>query len=222
MSTTRRNRCGEAGGLRSCLIVLIAGALLMIGGFAYLRASGTPDLGPAPDGQLDGSDEHSIAVAMATKLAPALVLAPHATATLSERDLTVLVRQHDPDPTRFRDPEVRARDGRLLLSARTSLGPFDVLAVGRLRLSLIGGAGGDPDIRVDIEEVDAGNLTLPEVARARIEDRIQTSSSLRGVLSSSPELTRLRPYLDCVRVAPDGVVLGFHRPGTSSDPGGCG
>jgi len=217
---SRRRR--QTGLGRGCAILIGAAVVfLALVGIVILRATATPDLGLPPRGPDHGQDQRSIAVSMAERLAPGLLLAPHATVTLSEQDVTVILRENDPEPDRFRDPEARFRDGKVVIDAHTSLGPVNIVAVGRVALILVSGNGQPPDVSVDIAEIDAGNLTLPGFIRDAIRQRIESSVTLNGVFGSDPRLSQLRPYLDCVAVSSDSVVLGFHRPGAAADPQGC-
>jgi hypothetical protein len=186
-----------------------------------VRATATPDLGAAPRGPSAGKSEVEIAFSLAAQLGPALAVAPHAQARLSEQDLTVVVRGSNPDPDRFHNPEARLRDGLVVVSAVTDLGPFTVTAVGRAALQLVQTDGSNRDVSVDIRQIDAGNLSLPGAVRSSIAQRIEGSITLRRLFASDPIISRLRPYLDCVAVTGDSLVLGFHRPDAAAKPDGC-
>lgn len=220
MSPTRGGRQHGGLALRLALVGTLA-VLVTCGGVGYVRLTAVPDLGPPPRGPAAGASQIQIAASMATTLVRGLLTSSHATVTLSEQDLTVLVRAHNPDPQSFHDPEARVRAGLLVVSAATNLGPVAVTAVGRLALSVVSGDGGGPDIAADVREVDAGEVSLPARVRDSITERIEGSVSLRSVLASDATLSHLRPYLDCVAVLSDGVRLGFHRPTAAAEPSAC-
>jgi hypothetical protein len=217
--TRHRHQRGLGRGCAVLIGAALVVVLLLV--YGYVRATSTPDLGAPPRGPEHGQDQRSIAVSMAARLAPGLLLAPHATVSVSEQDLTVIIRENDSEPDRFRDPEARVRDGKVVIDAHTSVGPLSVIAVARLGLALATGNGQPPDVRVDIAAIDAGSLSLPWFVRDAIRQRIESSVTLNGVFSSNPDLNRLRPFLDCVAVTSQDVLLGFHRPGTDANPQGC-
>lgn len=186
----------------------------------WVAAASTPDLGPAPGGPGDGDSVFAIATGLATRLRPELARSPHATVGLSERDLTVIAREENPQPQRFRDPEVRVRDGLLVVDARTDVGPVAVVAVGRFRVQLVTGGDGSPDIGLSLTSVQAGRLPLPGFVGRLVQDRLERALGFGGILGATP-LAVFRPELDCVAVVPGALVLGFHRPGAAADPRGC-
>jgi hypothetical protein len=180
-----------------------------------------PDLGPDPQGPLHGSTDTDLAVYAVTQLLGLLspVGTSHATVTLSEQDLTAVARQNATD--RFANPMVRVRDGEVVVSGNASYAGFGVIGVGRLSLGIAAGADGNPDVAASIDEIDAGRLTLPTFLRDAIAQQVQSRVQLGGILQADPRLRGLRPALECVKVVPTGVVLGFHRPGASADPATC-
>jgi hypothetical protein len=208
---------------RGCLVlVVIVVALLVAGGVLSAMALSTPDLGAPPGGRDDGDSEPAIAAAIAARLGPQLIAHEHGVVALSEHDLTVLVRENNPQPDRFRDPQARLRDGLVVIDARTPVGPFTVDAVGRLALRLSSGSDGLPRVAAQFRAVQVGSLGLPDFAAQAVQDRIQQAFDLQDVLSSNEFLRLARSSLDCVAVAGDGVRLGFHRPGAAQAPGDCG
>ena len=223
MGAPRRRDIGaDAGGLviRLALllvVVAVAAAAALLG----VSATAAPDLGDAPRGPADGPDQPTIAATLGTRLATALLVQPTALASLSEADLTVIVRAGNPHPDSFGDPEARVRDGLVVVDGATDVGPLHVTAVGRFAVSLVHDADGTPDIAAALREVDAGKLTLPGFVRDRLASDLEASAGIGRVLSSAPSLFRLRPFLDCVAVSADSVVLGFHRPGSAPAPGAC-
>lgn len=198
------------------LVLVVAG-----GGFVAWQASAAPDLGAAPRGPDDGSTRLEIAATMGRKAAAGLALAPHTVVTLSEQDLSTVLRTSNPDAQHFRDPEARVRDGLVVIDAHTSLGPLGFVAVGRVSLSLVCPPDGAPDVAADVRGISAGRMPLPGWAVSQIRDRIGRDIDLHGLLADA-QLDPIRPYLDSVQVTGDGVALGFHRPGIlqSNDP--CG
>lgn len=225
MSPRRRRRPGEAGLIRGCLGLLLLLALLGSSGTTYvlIRATTAPDLGAAPLGTNHGDTEAAIAAYTVTTLASLLLPGhPHQAVRLSEHDMTVEIAAHLPPTDELRDPQARIRDGRLLVSGQTSLGPIGVVGVGRLGLHLTLGPDGLPDIAADIQEIDAGSLTLPAPVRNAIADRIDRAFDLNDLLVASPELTALRGELECVTVQADAVVIGFHAVDAGPDRATCG
>ena len=218
----RAPRHDQRGGIVGKAFLLLLVAALVAVGVLVIRATAAPDLGDPPRGPLDGAAEAAIAVALASRLAPALLVQPTARVSLSEQDLTVIVRQANPRPDSFHDPEARVRDGLVVVSGAANAGPVHITAVGRFAVSLVQDPDGLPDIAVHLREVDAGQLTLPGFARDALAPRVDDTAAIGRILASAPAMARLRPYLDCVAVGADSVVLGFHRPGAAAAPQGCG
>ena len=218
----RRAHRADAGGLVIRLALLVVAVLVVAATVLVVRGTGSPGLGDPPRGPAAGPDEPAIAATLAARLATALLLHPTALVSLSEEDLTVIVRAANPHPDTFRDPEARVRDGLVVVDGATDVGPLHVTAVGRFTVSLFQDADGTPDIAAVLREVDAGELTLPGFVRDRLASDLGASAGIGRVLSSAPSLSRLRPYLDCVGVTADSVVLGFHRPRAAPAPGACG
>jgi hypothetical protein len=207
---------------RGCGCALAAAALLVILVVVLaVQALASPDLGPAPGGTDDGSDQTAIAVRLGGSLATQLLAGEHGHVDLSERDLTVLVREHDPDSERFQDPEVRVRGSQVVIDARTPFGPFTVVAVARMALARLVDANG-PRVSGTFQATQVGNLGLPDQVTSALQDRVQQAFDLQDLLTASPILSLARQALECVRVG-DGVVrLGFHRPGAVEQPQACG
>lgn len=218
---TRRR--GESGLVRGLLLVtLLLTGTAGCGGYAYWRASSAPDLGAAPRGPAHGADERALAVYAATQFTLGLASGHlHATVALSEQDLTVILRSHTGQTPEFSDPQARVRGGLIVVDGRTTWGPLSVVGVGRLAASLVTGPDGQPDVGLDITEIDAGSLTLPAVLRNAIADQIKASAQLDALLASS-QLRAIRPDLDCVAVTGDALVLGVHAPEVAPMPGACG
>lgn len=208
---------------RGCLVALtIAAVLVALTGVLGALALSTPDLGPAPGGTDHGDNELAIAASLGGSLAAQLALAPHGVIALSEHDLTVLIRENNPAPVRFRDPQVRVRDGLVVIDAHTPVGPFTVDAVARMALSRTIGADQLPQVTATFTRVQVGSLGLPDFAAHALQDRVQQAFDLQDVLTSNEYLRLARAALDCVLVAADGVRLGFHRPGVDAQAGDCG
>jgi len=192
--------------------LLLVAVLIAGGGFVTWESTAAPELGAAPRGPDDGHTRLQIAAVMGRKAAQGLALAPHTVVTLSEKDITTVLRSSIPDPQQFRDPEGRVRDGLVVIDVRTKLGPVDITAVGRVALSLVCPADGAPDVAADVNSISAGRMPLPGWAVTQIRDRISRDIDLHGLLADA-QLDPIRPYLDSVAVTADGVALGFHRPG---------
>lgn len=185
------------------------------------QALASPDLGPVPGGSDDGSTETAIAVHLGATLVTQLAALEHGHVDLSEHDLTVLVRENNPDTTRFQNPEVRVRGAQVVIDARTPVGPFTLVAVAKMALARTQDSGG-PRVSGTFEAVQVGNLGLPGQVTSALQDHVQQAFDLQDLLSASPVLSLARSALECVRVG-DGVVrLGFHRPGAVADTAACG
>ena len=194
------------------MALLLVAVLIAAGGLLTWQSTAAPDLGAAPRGPDDGHTRLQIAAVMGRKAAQGLALAPHTVVTLSEKDITTVLRSSIPDPQQFRDPEGRVRDGLVVIDVRTKLGPVDITAVGRVALSLVCPADGAPDVAADVNSISAGRMPLPGWAVTQIRDRISRDIDLHALLADA-QLDPIRPYLDSVAVTADGVALGFHRPG---------
>ena len=194
------------------MALLLVAVLIAAGGLLTWQSTAAPDLGAAPRGPDDGHTRLQIAAVMGRKAAQGLALAPHTVVTLSEKDITTVLRSSIPDPQQFRDPEGRVRDGLVVINVRTKLGPVGITAVGRVALSLVCPADGAPDVAADVNSISAGRMPLPGWAVTQIRDRISRDIDLHGLLADA-QLDPIRPYLDSVAVTADGVALGFHRPG---------
>ena len=106
------------------LVVLVVGGIVVV-----TKALAAPDLGAAPGGTVHGSSAAVIAAALGGAAATQLLAMDHAVVTVSERDLTVIATARNPSPARFRNPQARVRNGYIVVSADTSVGPFGVTAV---------------------------------------------------------------------------------------------
>lgn len=219
----RAGRRGERGLLR-LVAALSAAALVVligIGVVAYVRMTTTPDLGAPPSGPAHGATDNALAAYAVTQLAP--LLRPggggHATVLLSEQDLTLEARLRNADV--LGDPQVRVRDGAVVVSGVASVLGVGVTAVGHLHVHMSTGSDGLPDVGVDIDEIDAGSLTLPGFLRDAIAGQIRQQVALDSLLSADPKLQLLRGQMECVAVHSDGLVLGFHQPLTSVEPSTC-
>jgi hypothetical protein len=192
--------------------LLLLAALVAGGGVVTWQATAAPDLGAPPRGPDDGHTRLQIAATMGRRAAQGLALAAHTVVTLSEQDITTVLRSSNPDPQHFQDPEGRVRDGVVVIDARTRLGPIGITAVGRVALSLVCPPDGAPDVAADVTSISAGRMPLPGWAVTQIRDRISRDVDLHALLADA-QLDPIRPYLDSVAVTADGVALGFHRPG---------
>jgi hypothetical protein len=213
-----RRRVGRSCGCLVAVVALVA-VLLSIGA---IQAFATPDLGAQPGGSNDGETQNAIAARLGTSLIGQFVLRPHAVVSISEHDLTVLVREHNPNPSRFQQPATRVRDGLVVIDARTPAGPFTMWAVARLALSTSTDSSGMPRVSADFRSVQLGSLGLPDVVAHALQDRIQQAFDLQDLLSADPNLKLARQALECVQVSSSAVRIGFHRPDAAGDPHGCG
>jgi hypothetical protein len=212
-----RRRIGRGCGCLLAGLAVLLVALIVLA----TQALASPDLGPAPGGADDGDSDVAIAAHLGGELAAALIAGEHGHVDLSERDLTVLVRQHNPDTGRFQNPDVRVRDGLVVIDAHTPAGPFTVVAVARMALSRTRDANG-PRVTGTFRAVQVGNLGLPDQVTSALQDHVQQAFNLQDLLSAGPVLSLARSALECVRVG-DGVVrFGFHRPGAPEDLAACG
>ena len=159
----------RAGGVVALLVVLV---LIAGGAMLTWRAAAAPELGAPPRGPDDGHTRLEIAAAMGRKAAQGLALGPHTVVTLSEKDLTTVLRSSISDAQQFQDPEARVRDGLVVIDVRTRLGPMDITAVGQAALSLVCPADGAPDVAADVRSISAGRMPLPGWAMSQVRDRI--------------------------------------------------
>jgi hypothetical protein len=222
MNATPTSRAGEAGLFRGCclgLILLVALAAAAV--FAGIRALAAPDLGPAPTGSAHGSSEALIAAALAGDAGTQLLTSDHAVVILSERDLTVIAVAHNPDPIKYRSPQARIRNGYVVVSADSSVGPFGVTPVVRLALQF-SNATGSPQIAVQVIDFAVGQLGLPGVIADRLDSRGTSTLNLATLFASNSPLKMLSDALECVTVQPEGVHVAFHRPGVAADASRCG
>ena len=210
----------EAGLVGKVALVLVV-AVVAFTAWTYLRLSSTPDLGAAPQGPGHGDSDAALAAYTLVSLVGLLHPAgsAQATVTLTEQDLTTIARGRA--SSALANPQVRVRDGKLVVSGGARVLGVGVTAVGRLGLQLVDGSDGIPDISATIDEIDAGQLTLPGFLRDAIANQVQSQSHLDDVLQADVRLELLRPALECVAVVPAGVVLGFHRPLAAPDPSRC-
>ena len=192
------------------LVVLCAAAVVLL-----VRLTATPAfLSGPPPGPDDGGSTQAIAARLAADLAVQLGRGTTDPAvTVSDRDLTVVAAAENPDPGTFTDVQVRTGGGRLLLSARSHLGPLPVFVTVRLIPHLV---GGDPQIRVD--EIDVGDQVLPGFMRTMVDPRGQAVLDL-GTVVGAMHAAGLQ--IGCVAVVRTGVVLGFQRVGAHPDPSPC-
>jgi hypothetical protein len=215
----RRQR--ERGVVRGCCAGLIL-LLVVLGGLAFVadRALAAPLLGPPPAGPSHGANELSIAVVVGEQMVAQLLTGSHGVVVLSEQDLTVLAIANNPHPDRYREVQVRVRDGLVVASAHISAGPFSPTAVAHIGLSLRPGPSG-PVVAAQIPEVDVGLIGVPGFLAADLVEQIDAALSLDRLFAIAPQLTALRADLECVAVVPGGVAVGIHSPDVPADSSSC-
>ena len=220
MSGARRR--GEAGLLRGCCLGLVL-VVVALAGSAFLadRAIAAPELGAAPLGPDHGDSQAAVATASGMQLTAELTAQPHGVVVLSEHDLTVIAAERNPHPDALHNIAARLRNGQVVVSAEHPVGPFTVIPVARLSLSL-DQSGSTPAVRVQLVEVDIGELTVPGFLRDWLAGSLGPSLPIDQIFNSTPALQSVRDNLECIVVAADGVRIGVHRPGTTPDPAVCG
>ncbi len=203
--------------LRGCcfglvLVVILVAATVFVG----VRAMAAPDLGPPPGGTSHGGSDVVIAAALAGDAGTQLIVGEHAVVVLSEHDLTVIAQARNPAPNRFRNPQARIRTGDVVVSADTSLGPLGVTAVATFQLILTDSAAAT-SITAKAVDYAVGQLPVPGFLAERYDPRGSATLNLTQLFASNAALELLSKLLECVSVRPDGVHVGFHRPGSTPD-----
>ena len=215
-------RCAQSGVVRGCcLLIVLVVAVLGASAFIADRALAAPSLGATPAGPDHGESEAAIALTLGAQLAAELLAQPDGVVTLSEHDLTVLARAHNPHPNSLRNVSARVRDGLVVVEAEHHYGPFTVMPVARISVALSTAASA-PLIATHMVELDVGELTLPGFIRDRLVGSLAPALSVNPLFARSAAMRALRAYLECVVVAQDGVRIGVHRPGTTPQPSVCG
>lgn len=206
--------------MRGCCLLLVL-LVLLAGAGAYLaeRAFASPDLGAGPAGPDDGEDQRQIALTLGAQLVSQLISGGHGRVTLSEHDLTVLARAHNPHPDRYTNLVARIRDNLLVISGNDRFGPLSLEPVLHIALALTGTTVSS--IALQVQQVDIGELTLPGFLRDRVSESIPSAISIPSLFGAGPVTAALSDDIDCVTVAGDGVVVGVHRPGVSPDQSTC-
>jgi len=222
MIARRQSRSGQAGLVRGCCLGLVLVAALAVAGVIFAsRALAAPDLGSPPGGTAHGSSEAVIAAALSGDAATQLVAGDHAVVALSERDLTVIANARNPSPDRYRNPQARIRNGEVVVSADTSIGPFGVTAVATFAL-LLSNAGGSSQVTVQAVDYAVGQLGIPGFIGDRLDPRGSASLNLTALFASNLALEALSKSMDCLAVRSGGVRIGFHRPGVAPSASACG
>jgi hypothetical protein len=213
-------RRAPQGLMRGCC-ALVAVAVVVLGFVVFLtvRVVAAPDLGAAPRGPGHGESQTAIAVSLGAQVVAQLLVQPHATVTLSEHDLTVLVGEHVAKA--LTDATVRTRGGQVVVSGQHPVGPFTVTPVAHLALTL-DTTKSPPSLGSQIVELDLGQLGLPGFIRDRILGSLASSIDLDQVFNGSPALKALRANLECVAVVDDGLRIGVHSPLAAADTSICG
>jgi hypothetical protein len=202
--------------LRGCCFGLVLLVIVVAAtSFVTVRALAAPNLGAPPGGTSHGSSEVLIAAALAGEAAVQLIGADHAVVVLSERDLTVIAQARNPSPDRYRDPQARIRGDDVVVSADTDVGPLGVTAVATFQLVLSDTAAATKIIAQPVAYA-VGQLGVPGFVADRIDSRGSQTLNLTQLFASNPALLALSKLLECLSVRPDGVHVGFHRPGSTS------
>jgi hypothetical protein len=213
---------GEQGIVRGCCAgLLLLFALVAGGAFLADRALAAPVLGAAPAGPSHGDTEVAIAVSLGTAMGVELLAGSHGVVVLSEQDLTVLADANNPQPAKYRDLQVRVRDGLLVAAAQISVGPFNPTAVLHVSLSLQPGEKG-PLVAAQVPEIDIGLLSVPSFLGNALVREIDSALSLDRLFSVDPRLNALRGDIECVSVVSGGVAVGVHDPGVPTVASSCG
>lgn len=222
MTATKTSRAAQAGLVRGCCLgLLVLAAVAIFAAVEGFRALADPDLGAQPGGTSHGTDLVLIAAELAGDAGTQLLTAEHAVVVVSEQDLTVIALARNPSPDRFRNPQVRIRNGLLVLSAQSSIGPFGVTPVARTQL-VFSDPSGSPQISTRTVDYAVGQLGLPQWLGDRLDPVASTTISFAKLFAANPILLTLSQALECVSVQPDGVHVGFHRPLSIADPSRCG
>lgn len=220
--TRRSNRfTGEAGLFRGCCLGLVL-VLALIAAAAYFgdRALAGPSLGAAPAGPDDGESQLQIAIALGAHAVTGLIVAPHATVTISEHDLTVLAQAHNRHPDQYTNLQARVRDKLLVISANTHAGPFNVTPV--LHIAPILQGSNAVSIALQVRQLDVGQLTLPGFVRDHFLGDLPSVVSISALFGAAPALDALSNSIECLAVTAKGLVIGLHRPGIAPNPATCG
>lgn len=221
MIGARRRRAAEAGLVRGCCLGIALLLVLVVGGVVLTtRAVAAPDLGQPPGGVAHGSTELLLAASLAADAAGQLLHGEHAVVVVSERDLTMIAQRRNPSPDRFRDPQVRIRNGHIVVSGDTSVGPLGVTAVVEYTLTLDSSSGATA-LTAQAVGYHAGQLPVPAVLGDRLNPHSTEVIDLRSLFGGNPLFATLGQTLDCLSVQPDGVHVGFHRPLTVPSTPSC-
>lgn len=221
-TTGRSHRAGQLGLVRGCCLGLVLlAALVIFAAVQGFRALADPNLGAAPAGPAHGDSLVVMAASLAGDAGTQLLTGEHAVVTLSEQDLTVIAQARNPSPDRFRNPQVRVRDGLLVVSAQSSLGPFGVTPVVRMTVAFSDQSGA-PQVSATATDYAVGQLGIPQWLGDRLDPRANATFNLTSLFAANPALQLLSQALECVTVRADGVHVAFHRPGAIADPGRCG
>lgn len=214
-------RGGEQGLFRGCCAVVIV-IVVVVGAAVFLgtRALAAPDLGPQPGGTAHGGTEVLIAADLAASAAQQLVAGEHAVLVLSESDLTVLAEAHNPSPQKLRNPQARIRNGQVVVSATTDLGPFATTAVVDITLSF-STSGGQVKVTATPTSYAVGQLGVPGFIATWAEPNAASTLNLTQLFTGNAPLEALSQLMECVAVQSDGVHIAFHRPGVAADATRC-
>jgi hypothetical protein len=180
-----------------------------------IRLAATPVvLDTALAGADDGGSAPAIAATLAAEAADNLSDGnPQASVTVSDRDLSVIAAEENPDPSSFTHVQVRSAAGDLLLSARSQVGLLPVVVTARLSITLVDGT---PQIR--LLEIDVGDQVIPGFMRSWVDRRDGSLFDLGSVVGALhvPSIG-----VGCVAVVADGVEMGFQSSHAEANPSLC-
>lgn len=208
-------RRGEVG--RCCLGLIPLLVVVVVAAYFGLSLVSSPSLGAPPQGPNDGATRAAITQRLGLELAAQLRQNPQANVIVSELDLTVFADANNPDPGTFANPQVRSRNGELLVSAGTYLGPVSTVSTVDANVALTSPGTTHQQVTLSVTSFALGHITLPLWMRAGFDNRGDAVVEVNQILPSS-----VAQNIDCVAVVPTGLVVWVHRPGIAGNSALCG
>ncbi len=211
---------------RCCLgfipVILVVAAAVAL----FVLVLTPPSEGALPLGPSHGSTPALIGETLALEAAVGLATSPHATVTLSEQDLSVIAAAQNPDPESFHNVEARVRNGQLVITANTTMGPWSPTVTTWVTLAAEGVGTPQVSISDTVTSVQLGHITLPSWARLSIDPRGNAVIDLDSFIAQNLHAPRILGELavsniDCIALEPGGLVISVHRPGVKADPSLC-